>query len=159
VYFSSLQLTKLASPSAMFVGCRLCECCVTEQVAGDTNCSHFRYFTCLQKTNLGYVLYQYYADYYLSQLTNGDWTTISSLCMYVSLLFSYNNFTCYADIAEYVSQLVPLYAAFLMQLQGGPKVVHFSTHPCLWDISSWVMRFSPRCSLYISSFSIEQFCC
>jgi len=58
----------------------------TEQRTADTNCSEFRYFSCVLKTGLKYVLY-YYESGYTSLLTTGQWVDVIQLCRYRYIKF------------------------------------------------------------------------
>ena len=59
-------------------------CYITEHVAEDTECSEFRYFSCLLQTGLTDVLFN---NYDVNQLFYGNWTFIPPLCMYVDTKF------------------------------------------------------------------------
>jgi len=58
----------------------VCEYCVTEHVTDNSDCSEFRYFSCLPQTGLRYVLFNRLDT---DQLFYGNWTFIPPLCVYV----------------------------------------------------------------------------
>jgi len=65
---------------------RLIDECITEQLTEDTDCSEFRYFSCVLQSGLRYVLFSYSSyNYLISQVMNGEWSVIPPLCMYVNI--------------------------------------------------------------------------
>jgi len=59
---------------------------VTEQRTADTDCSEFRYFSCLLETGLENVLYSYESSYPLLLIT-GQWATVIQRCRYHCMNF------------------------------------------------------------------------